>query len=157
MTYRESFNILRTQFDLPAQTVHVKECDIEIHRRTFRSANCMMLPGASTYRCEEHGKEFCEDLESRIHGRTQLYPNALKHGDIDILENKEFTYSLFKKPGPARSEKVILLFHGLNEHSWHKYLPWAKTLVERTGKTVILFPIAFHMNRIRQNGGNHAR
>ncbi len=153
MTYRDSFNTLRTQFDLPAMTIHLKENDIEIHRCTFRSANSLMLPGAAKYRCEEHGKEFCEDLESRIHGRVQSYPNALKHGDIDILENKEFTYSLFKKAEPARSKKVILLFHGLNEHSWHKYLPWAKILVERTGKTVVLFPIAFHMNRIPAEWG----
>jgi hypothetical protein len=37
--------------------------------------------------------------------------------------------------------------HGLNERNWSKYLTWAEYLCEKTGKPVILFPIAFHMNR----------
>jgi hypothetical protein len=44
-------------------------------------------------------------------------------------------------------DKAILLLHGLNECSWEKYLPWAEQLALKTGKAVILFPIAFHMNR----------
>jgi hypothetical protein len=39
------------------------------------------------------------------------------------------------------------LFHGFNEKHWAKYSTWAKTLVDKTGKAVLLFPIAFHMNR----------
>lgn len=156
MTYRNSFNALQTQFDSLVNTILLEGTSIEIHRCAFRSANWMMLPGAPTYRCEEHGKEFHEDLESCYHDTMQPYPKILKHGDIDIQENKEFTYALFKKAEPARSEEVIFLFHGLNEHSWYKYLPWAKTLVERTGKAVILFPIAFHMNRIMPEWENHA-
>ncbi|MCP5061848.1 MAG: hypothetical protein GY936_05200, partial [Ignavibacteriae bacterium] len=34
-----------------------------------------------------------------------------------------------------------------NERLWQKYLPWALTLNKLTGKAIILFPIAFHMNR----------
>ncbi len=45
------------------------------------------------------------------------------------------------------SKNVIILFHGLNEKAWDKYLPWAKRLVESTGKSVLMFPLAFHMNR----------
>jgi hypothetical protein len=37
--------------------------------------------------------------------------------------------------------------HGLNERSWSKYLAWAYYLTQHTGRPVILFPIAFHMNR----------
>jgi hypothetical protein len=37
--------------------------------------------------------------------------------------------------------------HGLNEKNWVRYLAWAKRLMELTGSTIILFPIAFHMNR----------
>ena len=39
------------------------------------------------------------------------------------------------------------MLHGFNEKYWDKYLPWAKRLMEQTGKAVVLFPIAFHMNR----------
>jgi len=59
--------------------------------------------------------------------------------------NNNFTYYVFL---PERAMKgVIILLHGLNERSWDKYLPWAVRLAEDTGKPVILFPIAYHMNR----------
>lgn len=39
------------------------------------------------------------------------------------------------------------MFHGFNEKYWSKYLPWAKYLADKTGKAIVMFPIAFHMNR----------
>jgi len=50
-------------------------------------------------------------------------------------------------PTPQSRQRLILLFHGFNEKSWDKYLPWALKLVRETGKPVVMFPIAFHMNR----------
>jgi hypothetical protein len=147
MTYRESYHNLFMLHDANVKDIQLRNNNIEIHNCTFKSEYWTMLPGAQTYRCPEHELEFHEDLEFGNRDRMQLYPETLKHGDIDIQENKDFTYLLFKKANPARSNEVIFLFHGLNEHSWHKYLPWAETLVSRTGKAVILFPIAFHMNR----------
>jgi hypothetical protein len=147
MTYRESYITLHALYDAGRENIQRPDSGIEIHHCTFQSEDWTMLPGARTYRCADHGIEFHEDLETGIYDRMLPYPATLKHGDIDIQENKKFTYALFKKAEPARSEGAILLLHGLNEHSWHKYLPWAETLVERTGKAVILFPIAFHMNR----------
>jgi hypothetical protein len=67
--------------------------------------------------------------------------------DDKIEENKTFTYTVFVPKGVARTDKAILLLHGLNERSWEKYLPWAEQLAVKTGRAVILFPIAFHMNR----------
>jgi hypothetical protein len=147
MTYRKTYDNLRELYDPHAKMIRVPERDIEIHHCAFTSAYWTVLPGAHTYTCQEHRMAFQEDLESGAHERLQSYPETLKHGDIDIQENKFFTYALFKKSNPRRAHGVILLFHGLNEHSWHKYLPWAEKLVDLTGKTVILFPIAFHMNR----------
>ncbi|MBI5646597.1 MAG: hypothetical protein HY962_06665 [Ignavibacteriae bacterium] len=121
--------------------------DITIHRSRFTSTAWDLLPGAATYRCREHGVEFSEDPQVRNSDAALPYPDPLNHGDIDIRENREFEYTIFSKEGAARAEDVILFFHGLNERSWDKYLPWAYRLVERTGKTVILFPLAFHMNR----------
>ena len=48
-----------------------------------------------------------------------------------------------------RSENISMLAEerDLNERSWNKYLVWAYYLVSKTGRPVILFPIAFHMNR----------
>jgi hypothetical protein len=66
--------------------------------------------------------------------------------DTLISENSSFTYPVFT-PGNLKSDKVILLLHGLNERSWVKYLVWAYWLAEFTDSYVILFPISFHINR----------
>ena len=67
--------------------------------------------------------------------------------DNDIRENKTFSYTIFAPNGRERRDKAIILLHGLNERTWEKYLTWAESLAVSTGKPVILFPIAFHMNR----------
>lgn len=68
--------------------------------------------------------------------------------DNCIEENTSFNYAVFTPQGHDRKDKAILLLHGLNEHCWNKYLTWAESLAKDTGRAVILFPIAFHMNRI---------
>lgn len=67
--------------------------------------------------------------------------------DDCIEENRRFNYTIFTPDRTEKQSKAILLLHGLNERSWDKYLTWAEYLVEHTGRPVILFPIAFHMNR----------
>lgn len=74
--------------------------------------------------------------------------------DEAINENLSFIYPVFI-PGKIKiSDKAILLMHGLNERNWSKYLTWAEYLCEKTGKPVILFPIAFHINRSPQSWSN---
>jgi hypothetical protein len=85
----------------------------------------------------------------------------LQSPDRDVVENREFRYSVFlpgdkrggDSPG-ARFDRATLLLHGLNEKQWEKYLPWAARLAELTGRPVILFPIAFHMNRAPEAWAN---
>lgn len=79
---------------------------------------------------------------------TSHFPdhNFINASDTLIAENRCFTYPVFSPTG-KKSDKVILLLHGLNERSWHKYLVWALSLAENTGSHVILFPISFHINR----------
>lgn len=67
--------------------------------------------------------------------------------DDHILENKNFSYTIFTPSRKEKNDKAIILLHGLNERTWEKYLTWAEYLATNTGKPVILFPIAFHMNR----------
>ncbi|MEG1521176.1 MAG: DUF6051 family protein [Bacteroidales bacterium] len=67
--------------------------------------------------------------------------------DATILENKQFDYPVFITGKEKKEQECIILLHGLNERNWDKYLPWAKTLCQQTGKAVLLFPIAFHINR----------
>jgi pimeloyl-ACP methyl ester carboxylesterase len=67
--------------------------------------------------------------------------------DDRIPENTTFAYTVFAPTGRTRHNRAIILLHGLNERSWDKYLPWAEYLAEATGEAVVLFPLAFHMNR----------
>jgi len=60
--------------------------------------------------------------------------------------NSEFTYYLIT-PARQYGEGAIILLHGLNERSWNKYIQWGIRLAEDTGRQVILFPSAYHMNR----------
>lgn len=80
-------------------------------------------------------------------------PESLKVRDVEIEENINFEYRVvLPSDGVAeglskRYSRVIILFHGLNERSWDKYIPWANYLSTHTRVPVLLFPIAFHINR----------
>ncbi len=78
---------------------------------------------------------------------------SLQVKDRDVQENQNFRYTILK-PLATKADSAIYLFHGLNEKRWDKYLTWAERLMQLTGKAVVLFPIAFHMNRTPQAWGN---
>jgi len=71
----------------------------------------------------------------------------LQLADRSIEENMNFEYLVIKPHSGPRFNGAVLLFHGLNEKSWKKYIPWAQRLCAIIGRPVILFPIAFHMDR----------
>lgn len=75
----------------------------------------------------------------------EVIPGAKK--DEKIIENREFQYPVFKPKDVNINKGAILLLHGLNERKWDKYLYWADYLATKTGKSIILFPISFHLNR----------
>ncbi len=60
--------------------------------------------------------------------------------------NNSFSYHILIPDG-AVGRGAIILLHGLNERSWSKYLQWGIRLATDSGRPVIFFPIAFHMNR----------
>ncbi|HET9570389.1 MAG TPA: DUF6051 family protein [Bacteroidales bacterium] len=76
---------------------------------------------------------------------SQFSSHALEDGAI--VENNRFNYPVFFPKGWKKANRVIVLLHGLNERNWDKYLCWAEYLAEHTHKAVILFPIAYHINR----------
>ena len=98
---------------------------------------------------------------------TENADALLKGHDALLEENQQFRIHIFQpisekaaeeKPAEEKhgaenstqekpTQEAILLFHGFNEKSWQKYYPWAQYLAEHTGKAVVLFPMAFHMNR----------
>lgn len=79
----------------------------------------------------------------------QLSSQVSNHALVDgaIVENNRFDYPVFFPKGRKKADNVIVLLHGLNERNWDKYLCWAEYLAQHTRKAVILFPIAYHMNR----------
>jgi len=100
-----------------------------------RHASCLL--GHSGYRCEEHAMSFGPE------------PTEDTPSDAAIMENLRFRYPLLRRSGEAgRVRQLVLFFHGLNERSYTKYVPWAYQLWRSTGAAIALFPLAFHINRV---------
>ncbi len=77
--------------------------------------------------------------------------------DIEFLEdnpNNCFSYPVVNPLKDGKADGCVVMLHGLNERNWDKYLPWAYTLAVYTNRPVILFPIAYHMNRSPESWGN---
>jgi hypothetical protein len=156
MNYPDIYKRLRSTFDFHAERIPYPQLDMEIVNLEFHSAGHCLLPGEKEYSCAEHGAVFKNPYRgAAMPGDIPTSPalkDLMKVDDSRIEENISFTYPVLR-PVKAngknrdRAKRVIVLFHGLNEKSWDKYLPWAYRLVELTGKPVILFPMAFHMNR----------
>ncbi len=96
-----------------------------------------------------------DDLNHIKESQRQLdVPLFMDKSDDLITENTRFDYPIFRPAGFTRSSSAILLMHGLNERDWEKYACWAQQLVLLTAKPVILFPIAYHINRAPDTWSN---
>lgn len=107
---------------------------------TLEDSKMRILP--MLFREEERDKEL-QELSLLVPAGSEY----CKLPDATIVENQTFDYPVFMPDTNRKAQECIILLHGLNERNWDKYLPWAKTLCQRTGKAVLLFPIAFHINR----------
>ncbi|WP_423128327.1 DUF6051 family protein [Gaoshiqia sp. Z1-71] len=143
MLYLDSYQQLREV--LLADDAVIPLEDLRIHRQEFRSKSNKLLPGEEDYCCEEHQEHF--NLQHSFYTNIGHISNQIQIRDNDILENQVFSYHIFMPSSVEKAESAIFLLHGFNEKNWDKYLPWAQYLARHTGSAVILFPIAFHMNR----------
>lgn len=143
--YIDDYNLLKEKLNFDDSSIAVGS--LAVKNYTFTSKNACILPGAGSYHCTKHN--FCisepyhtsERAVSMIHG-------VLDTPDVQIQENITFRYHVFSPIGQTeKAKEVVILLHGLNEKDWYKYYTWAKAIVDRTGKTVVLFPLGFHMNR----------
>lgn len=84
---------------------------------------------------------------------------ALLGSDLDCPENAAFSYGMVRPAAMADrpSGRLVILLHGLNERSWAKYLPWARSLASDMNAAVLLFPLAFHMQRSPRICGERER
>lgn len=149
LPYQKLYYRLKEYFTLCSREINIPELGINISRRKFKSKAADILPGSSSYYCSEHKIRFCEK-----ENQPPAYSGALTIPDNEICCNNEFDYIFINRPQTAVNKNAILLFHGLNEKKWDKYLPWAYSLLERTGKPVLLFPLAFHMDRAPKQWSN---
>jgi len=144
MTYKNKYNRLSGIYTQERDLIKIPESDIYIHNVKFKSDSSNFLPCIE----EIYSKQsYINNNKAKDEDLFQNYPDTLKCDDFNITENKEFKYIIFKKSSKKKAHGVIFLLHGLNERTWDKYLPWAQKLVELTDKAVVLFPIAFHINR----------
>ncbi len=98
-------------------------------------------------------------IETFIFDSKELIPVpdpsiAVLHQDEQIPENRRFCYPAFVPAGCTGFQSGILFLHGLNERNWDKYLCWAEYLAMQTQKPVILFPLAYHINRAPSSWGD---
>lgn len=150
MNYSESYPALKKLFTSPETK---KEFDtIEIDDLDFDSQSCGILPGTEAYRCNLHDVTLTEEYS--FYTEIGTIDNNVHIKDIFVEENQSFKYQIIKPKGQGKVKKVTFLFHGFNEKDWSKYLPWAKSICDGTGSAVILFPIAFHMQRAPKNWSN---
>jgi hypothetical protein len=136
MDFKQRISRLKGLFSLTAPA-YIEESKIDILPFSFRLS---------------HKAQAVRDIQQRFEG-TGFCPLS----DDRIEENKRFNYTIFMPERKKKYNKAILLLHGLNERVWDKYLPWAECLAKNTGKPVILFPIAFHMNRAPELWSNPRR
>jgi len=144
MIYNKLYQVLKGKSIYSDEIIPVDEKS-EIRNYEFNSLSYNMLSGDELYYCKKHDSSLkCNDFRnSRIDGIDK----NIDISDINIPENRNFKYLVFKPTAKDKFKDVLLFFHGFNEKYWDKYLPWAKKIADDTGKLVVLFPIAFHMNR----------
>jgi len=140
MNYSKTYNQLKNLINCTDDIIKVPEL-IDVHNFEFVSKNAHVLPKNSA-------KNQCTGYD--IKGETGITYKMLDLQDRDVKENSTFVYHVFSPTGAKKADEIVLMFHGFNEKYWHKYFPWAAHIVKATGKTVVLFPIAFHMNRAPQ-------
>lgn len=114
------------------------------YTQRYHELNAQFQLGTNTHLSESGiDIQFCSFESTPV----KEFNASANQSDGIIKENLSFVYPVFVPTGMTKADKVIVLLHGLNERNWSKYLTWAECLCTQTGKPVILFPIAYHINR----------
>ncbi len=147
-SYADVYTELKKMYTLHEKTVRIEKYNLDIYNYSFHSGAHSKLPSIEEYSDKDHAFTALMKYYLVNNSYTNRFIfKMLQIADKDVEENNHFIYSVFKPANLPAVHKTILLLHGLNEREWYKYLPWAEALVRKTNSAVILFPIAFHMNR----------
>lgn len=143
MEYYELYEVLKHHFDSGKEIEEIKDLNVTIEAIPFTSKVLDLLQGSENQSCPQHH----QPLKSNENSYLLYHQPSVDIKDSDIACNKNFEYYILKRADVETAKGCIIFFHGLNEKKWDKYLPWAYELAQKTHKAVILFPIAFHMDR----------
>ncbi|UYW01368.1 DUF6051 family protein [Flavobacterium agricola] len=144
MLYHEIHSKMKAAFDATTQNAVYPELGVSIHKKTFKSIGAHgILHGSDMLSCAEHQLDF-----QKFNSNDKVSDHhSLDVPDYFIQENLSYTISLIKPDDVDVVDDLVILFHGLNEKKWDKYLPWAHELATRSKRGVLLYPISFHMDR----------
>lgn len=136
--YTESYQYWRKNFQFSPTFTNTTQEAVEVFSLPFISISELVFPGDKEYYAPK-------EIQEKI--KTGTISEIAKISDSEVSENKSFEYVFFKPKAVAKADGLIVIFNGLNEKEWVKYFPWASYLCQKTQKAVILFPVAFHINR----------
>jgi hypothetical protein len=141
MKYIDLFKHLKQIANYNDDVIDINE-NLIIRNFDFKSRYKNILPGGDQNKDDyEYTPTLPEDFE------PDIIQEMLNKTDTEISENLNFRYHMIMPKKDIKSKGIILMFHGFNEKTWYKYLPWATYIAQHTGKSIVMFPIAFHMNR----------
>jgi len=141
MKYIDLFKHLKTIANYNDEVIDIDE-NLVMRNFDFESKYRDILPGGGKNKDEyEYVPSLPGDFE------PDIIQEMLNKKDAEISENIQFRYHMIMPKKDIKAKGIVLMFHGFNEKTWYKYLPWAKYISEKTGKSIVMFPIAFHMNR----------
>jgi len=150
--YEELYERLGERFSLEADRIDLEPMfgvPMELVTIPFVSANTNLHPPESYSFSDPTYQALVGYYAEQSPFSNRHFFQQLQLADRQIKENERFRYLVFapKLDETPRHRRATLMLHGLNEKSWHKYLPWAFRLAQETAAPVILFPAAFHLNR----------
>lgn len=155
MRYSKLYPVIKEKYSLDYDSLTVDELDIKISNLEFNSDITGLYPEGDEYsEINPLVKALMKYYLSQNQFSDRYLLKMLDVPDSEVEENNRFRYSILSDSKSANAGSAIILLHGLNERGWEKYLTWASSLLKKTGKPVILFPNAFHMNRAPKNWSN---
>ena len=154
MDYLDNYHFLKQKVNYEDDLIKIDE-KINLFNFSFHSENGCILPGEDNYSCRVH--DFTSSPGSDYSYDFSKYDAILDSRDSRIIENLDFRYHVFSPVHPTPAKGIVIYLNGFNEKYWTKHFPWAYKIARETGKTVILFPVSFHMNRAPHEWGDPHR
>lgn len=150
MNYLNDYYSLKKVYKYQTEIINSPDFDLTIYNFRFDSDRINGFPEKSE--CLRFANENKQIIRKISEEKGIECPESEKIFDIpdsDVVQNSSFIYPVYTDGKSVKSKSIIILLHGLNEKSWDKYHTWAKALLKMTGKSVLLFPISFHINRVQ--------